>query len=77
MDWPWQVDIRQNKAGNLAIEIRLNGEAHAEFVLSDDGTLDLGTKGKPWDLGEKGWHMPNAPDDSLRKFRFSPKSPHP
>jgi hypothetical protein len=71
MSWPWKVEVRENKAGNLTIEVQLHGEAHAEFVLQEDGTLDVGTKGKPWGLGEKGWEMPGAPSSDLRKFRFS------
>lgn len=67
---PWLVDVRQNKAGNLAIEVSLDGKPHAEFVLQTDGTLDVGTKAKPWDLGEAGWEMPGAPTPELRKFRF-------
>jgi len=71
-DWPWKVEIRQNKAGNLAIEVQLRGEPFAEFVLQEDGTLDVGTKGKPWELGQAGWEMPGAPSSDLRKFRFGP-----
>jgi len=67
---PWGVDVRRNKAGNLAIEVSLEGEAHAEFVLQEDGTLDVGTKATPWDLGDAGWQMPGAPSPELRKFRF-------
>jgi hypothetical protein len=70
-DWPWKVQIRENKAGNLAIEVELKGKPHAEFVLQEDGILDVGTKGKPWELGDKGWEMPGAPSSDLRKFRFS------
>lgn len=70
-DWPWHVEIRQNKAGNLAIEVKLDGEPFAEFVLQENGTLDVGTKGAPWELGEKGWDMPGAPSADFRKFRFA------
>lgn len=70
-DWPWDVVVRQNRAGNLAIEVRMKGEHWAEFVLQENGTLDVGTKGKPWGLGEQGWEMPGAPSSDLRKFRFS------
>jgi hypothetical protein len=71
-DWPWDVVVRQNKAGNLTIEVRMSGEHWAEFILQKDGVLDVGTKGKPWELGEKGWEMPGSPSSDLRKFRFSP-----
>lgn len=47
------------------------GEHWAEFVLQENGTLDVGTKGKPWGPGEQGWEMPGAPSSDLRKFRFS------
>jgi hypothetical protein len=67
----WQVTSRINRAGNLAIEIELAGSPHAELILQEDGTLDLGTKARPWELGEAGWDMPGAPSSDLRKFRFS------
>lgn len=67
---PWAVDVRLNKAGNLAIEVSLHGAPHAEFILQEDGTLDVGTKSKPWDLGDVGWEMPGAAAPELRKFRF-------
>jgi hypothetical protein len=68
----WTVDVRINKSGNLAIEVALEGVPHAEFILQEDGTLDVGTKSKPWPLGESGWEMPGAPTPELRKFRFGP-----
>ena len=67
---PWRVEVRHNRAGNLAIEVSLDDKPHAEFVLQEDGTLDVGTKAIPWDLGEAGWKMPGAPTPELRKFRF-------
>jgi hypothetical protein len=70
---PWRVTTRINRAGNLALEIELDGEWHAEVVLQPGGVIDLGTKAKPWPLGEKGWDMPGAPSKDLRKFRFGPE----
>ncbi len=67
---PWRVEVRLNKAGNLAIEVALQDDPHAEFVLQENGKLDVGTKARPWDLGESGWEMPGAPTPELRKFRF-------
>jgi hypothetical protein len=64
---PWLVKVRENKAGNLAIEIALQGESHAEFVLQENGTIDFGTKGR-----QIGWDMPGAPSPELKKFRFCP-----
>lgn len=64
---PWSVKVRKNKAGNLAIEVSLREEPHAEFVLQESGTIDLGTKGR-----QIGWKMPGAPSKDLKKFRFSP-----
>lgn len=69
---PWSVTTRINRAGNLTLEIKLNGEWHAEVILQEKGVIDLGTKAKPWPLGEKGWEMPGSPDPNLRKFRFEP-----
>jgi hypothetical protein len=69
---PWAVTSRVNQAGNLAIEISLNGERHAELILQEDGTVDLGTKARPWEMGKSGWTMPGAPDPDFRKFRFGP-----
>lgn len=68
---PWRVTSRINKAGNLTLEIEADGELHAELVLQAGGVIDLGTKARPWPLGEKGWDMPGAPGD-MRKFRFAP-----
>lgn len=69
----WQVAVRRNQSGNLAIEVQLKGEAHAEVVLQSGGVIDLGTKARPWPLGEQGWQMPGAPSDKLRKYRFGPE----
>jgi hypothetical protein len=69
---PWQVTVRINQAGNLTIEVELNGHLHADLILQEGGTLDLGTFATPWPLGEKGWDMPGAPSKSMRKFRFGP-----
>jgi hypothetical protein len=55
---PWQVTVRINQAGNLTIEVELNGHLHADLILQEGGTLDLGTFATPWPLGEKGWDMP-------------------
>jgi len=41
---PWRVTTRINKAGNLALEVELHGQLHAELVLQDKGVIDLGTK---------------------------------
>ena len=62
---PWTVEVRENKAGNLAIEVKLNGDPHAEFVLQDGGTIDIGTRNKL-----AGWDMPGAPSPEMKKFRF-------
>lgn len=69
---PWRVTSRINKAGNLTLEIEHDGVAHAEVVLQRRGVIDLGTKGRPWPLGEKGWDMPGAPSPDMRKYRFGP-----
>lgn len=68
---PWRVFTRENQRGNLTVEVELNGDMHVELVCQEDGTVDLGTKGRPWPLGEKGWHMPGAASEELRKYRFS------
>lgn len=65
----WSVTARINKAGNLALEIKLKDDMHAEVILQTDGTVDVGGRFKPWPLGEKGWDMPGAPS-GFRKFRF-------
>lgn len=70
---PWRVTTRINRAGNLALEIELDGDWHAEVVLQEGGVIDVGTKATPWPLGYKGWEMPGAPAE-LRKFRFGPES---
>lgn len=64
---PWSIDVRENKAGNLAIEVSLQDEPHAEFILQESGTIDVGTKGR-----QTGWEMPGAPSPDLKKFRFTP-----
>lgn len=56
----WRVTTRINKAGNLALEIELNGEMHAEVILQEKGIMDVGGRLKPWPLGDKGWDMPGA-----------------
>jgi hypothetical protein len=71
----WRVIARRNAHHNLTIEIELDGVPHAELVLQTGGTIDLGTKARPWDLGEIGWQMPGAPSADLRKFRFGPDIP--
>jgi len=68
----WQVVTRINRSGNLTIEVGLDGMPHAEVVLQTGGTIDLGTRARPWPLGEQGWDMPGAPSQELRKFRFGP-----
>ena len=72
---PWRVTSRINQAGNLTIEIECHGDLHADVVLQEDGTIDVGTKARPWPLGEKGWEMPGAPSAELRKYRFGPTDP--
>lgn len=69
----WRVTTRKNRAGNLTLEVYLGDEMHAEIILQKNGTLDLGTKARPWPLGKKGWDMPGAVKD-MRKFRFGPPS---
>jgi hypothetical protein len=70
---PWLVTTRINKAGNLTLDISLNGEQHAEVILQEGGIIDVGARVSPWPLGEKGWGMPGAPK-GFRKFRFDPAS---
>lgn len=70
---PWRVTTRQNRSGNLTIEVELDGEIHAEVVLQQSGKIDLGTKARPWQLGPKGWAMPGAVSTEFRKFRFAPE----
>jgi hypothetical protein len=50
----------------------LNGVLHADLVCQENGKLDLGTKGRPWPIGERGWGMPGAPSEDWRKYRFEP-----
>jgi hypothetical protein len=69
---PWRVTCRINKAGNLTLEIEQDGELHADVIFQHGGVIDLGTKARPWPLGDKGWEMPGAPSSELRKFRFGP-----
>lgn len=64
---PWSVKVRENKVGNLAIEVSLHDEPHAEIVFQENGTIDFGTKGR-----QRGWDMPGAPSPDLKKFRFAP-----
>lgn len=71
-DGPWRVTTRLNNAGNLTLEVELDGELHADVVLQEGGTVDVGTRARPWDIGEKGWDMPGAPP-GFRKFRFGPE----
>lgn len=68
---PWKIFARENRSGNLTIEINLDDNPHADLICQRDGTMDLGTKARPWPLGEQGWGMPGAPDPNLRKYRFS------
>lgn len=68
----WRVTCRINKADNLTLEIEHDGEPHAEVILQEGGVIDLGTKARPWPLGEKGWDMPGAPSTDMRKYRFGP-----
>lgn len=66
----WTVTARINKAGNLAVEVDLNGMRHAELILQESGTTDLLTTARrQMDLGIKGWQAPGKPH-SLRRFRF-------
>ena len=68
---PWRVFARENQKGNLTVEVELRGVMHADLVCQENGTVDLGTKGRPWPLGEKGWNMPGAPTQGMRKYRFA------
>ncbi len=68
----WTVVTRINKAGNLTLEIALDGESHAEVILQAGGRLDVSGRITPWPLGEKGWQNPGGPGDDFRKFRFEP-----
>ena len=65
------VTNRINRNGNLAVEVALDGDPHAEVILQPGGVIDLGGKINPWPLGDKGWDMPGAPP-GFRKFRFEP-----
>lgn len=71
-DGRWRVVTRRNRSGNVTVEVELDGELHADLVLQEGGVVDLGTKARPWPLGEQGWEMPGAPSADLRKFRYSP-----
>ena len=68
----WRVTCRINKAGNLTLEIEQDGDLHADVIFQAGGVIDLGTRARPWELGEKGWGMPGAPSSELRKYRFGP-----
>ncbi len=68
---PWHVTTRLNKAGNLTLEISLDGQPHAEVILQKGGVIDVGARVSPWPLGTKGWDMPGSPE-GFRKFRFDP-----
>jgi hypothetical protein len=68
---PWRVTSRKNRSGNLTVEVELNGVMHADLICQENGTIDLGTTGRPWPLGEQGWNMPGAPSEDWRKFRFA------
>lgn len=68
----WRVTCRINKSDNLTLEIERDGVPHAEVVLQEGGIIDLGTKARPWRLGEKGWKMSGAPSTDMRKYRFEP-----
>jgi hypothetical protein len=74
-DGTWRVVTRMNRNGNLAVEVELLGAPHAELILQAGGVVDLGTKARPWPLGNQGWGMPGAPMATLRKFRFGPDMP--
>jgi len=67
----WNVVARINKAGNLTLEIALDGEMHAEVILQEGGVIDLSGRVTPFDVGPKGWDNPGAPSD-FRKFRYNP-----
>lgn len=67
----WIVTTRINRNGNLAVEVVLDGDPHAEVILQPGGVIDIGGRINPWPLGEKGWDMPGAPP-GFRKFRFEP-----
>jgi len=69
---PWRVICRINKADNLTLEIEHDGKLHADVIFQEGGVIDLGTRARPWDTGEKGWGMPGAPSTELRKYRFGP-----
>jgi hypothetical protein len=42
------------------------------LILQEVGVVDLGTKSRPWPLGESGWEMPGAPSTDWRKYRYGP-----
>lgn len=70
---PWTVNVRRNQAGNLAIEVDIDGVRRAELILQEGGTTDLLTTARrQMDLGEKGWQTPGKPE-GLRRFRFEPE----
>jgi hypothetical protein len=58
-DGKWRVTCRINKSNNLTLEIEHDGDPHAEVILQEGGVIDLGTKARPWELGQKGWEMPH------------------
>jgi hypothetical protein len=57
--------------GNLAVEVTLDDEPHAELVMQEDGTVDLGTKAQALAARRQGLGMPGAQSADLRKFRFT------
>lgn len=67
----WTIVTRINQAGNLTLEIDLDGGRHAEVILQEGGIIDVSGRMTPWPLGDKGWDNPGAPSD-FRKFRFEP-----
>lgn len=68
---PWRIVARENQSGNLTVEVEVNGERLADLCCQEDGTVDVGTTGRPWPLGEKGWAMPGAPSEDWRRYRFA------
>jgi hypothetical protein len=67
----WKVTTRIIKAGNLALEIELNGEIYAEVVLQEKGFVDVGGRFRPLPLPKEGWGM-SGRWPGFQNFRFEP-----
>lgn len=69
---PWRVTARINKKRNLTVEVELDGEDHANVIMQEGGKVELETKARPKDVGEKGLVVSNASSEDIRRFWFEP-----